>query len=54
MLQLPPFNTDKHMIFLGLTGSHAYGMARPDSDVDGHTDFLFILKDGRIIRRDPE
>ena len=24
------------------------------TDVDGHTDFLFILKDGRIIRRDPE
>jgi len=28
------FDIDKHTIFLGLTGSHAYGMARPDSDVD--------------------
>ena len=30
----PPFDVDRHTIFLGLTGSHAYGMARPDSDVD--------------------
>lgn len=28
------FDVDEHTIFLGLTGSHAYGMARPDSDVD--------------------
>jgi len=30
----PPFDLDRHTMFLGLTGSHAYGMARPDSDVD--------------------
>lgn len=28
------FDVDKHTVFLGLTGSHAYGMSRPDSDVD--------------------
>jgi len=28
------FDIDGTTIFLGLTGSHAYGMARPDSDVD--------------------
>lgn len=28
------FDVDSHTIFLGLTGSHAYGTARPGSDVD--------------------
>jgi predicted nucleotidyltransferase len=28
------FDVDKHTIFLAVTGSHAYGMARPESDVD--------------------
>jgi hypothetical protein len=28
------FDVDKHTIFLAVTGSHAYGMARPTSDVD--------------------
>ena len=28
------FDVDRHTIFLAVTGSHAYGMARPDSDVD--------------------
>jgi predicted nucleotidyltransferase len=28
------FDVDKHTVFLGLTGSHAYGMAREGSDVD--------------------
>jgi uncharacterized protein len=28
------FDVDTHTIFLGLTGSHAYGTARPGSDVD--------------------
>lgn len=28
------FDVDGHTLFLGVTGSHAYGMARPDSDVD--------------------
>jgi predicted nucleotidyltransferase len=28
------FDIDKHTCFLAVTGSHAYGMARPDSDVD--------------------
>jgi predicted nucleotidyltransferase len=28
------FDVDAHTIFLGLTGSHAYGTARPGSDVD--------------------
>lgn len=28
------FDVDAHTIFLGLTGSHAYGTAHPGSDVD--------------------
>jgi hypothetical protein len=28
------FDVDSHIIFLTLTGSHAYGMSRPESDVD--------------------
>jgi len=28
------FDVDSHTIFLAVTGSHAYGMARPTSDVD--------------------
>lgn len=28
------FDVDKHTVFLAVTGSHAYGMARPTSDVD--------------------
>lgn len=28
------FDVDRHTIFLAVTGSHAYGMARPESDVD--------------------
>ena len=28
------FDVDRHTIMLGLTGSHAYGMAREGSDVD--------------------
>lgn len=28
------FDVDAHTVFLGLTGSHAYGTARPGSDVD--------------------
>ena len=28
------FDVDQHTVFLAVTGSHAYGMARPESDVD--------------------
>jgi predicted nucleotidyltransferase len=28
------FDVDRHTIFLAITGSHAYGMSRPTSDVD--------------------
>ena len=28
------FDVDAHTIFLAVTGSHAYGMARSESDVD--------------------
>lgn len=28
------FDVDRHTLFLGLSGSHAYGLARPESDVD--------------------
>jgi predicted nucleotidyltransferase len=28
------FDVDQHTVFLAVTGSHSYGMARPESDVD--------------------
>lgn len=31
---MPDFDVDAATVFLGLSGSHAYGTARPDSDVD--------------------
>ncbi len=31
---MPPQTHDRHTIFLAVTGSHAYGTARPQSDID--------------------